>query len=226
MVVSATAFTDNNNGYEQTTDGLWIHTGSMSVGPGFRDPSKKGAAVLSVNGRTDGAGDYGLQVRNRSVTRNNLLVRDDGYVIADSLIVSNVATLPAGSTYSYLGTYRNVVAYYVPAANAWYESTAQVNVTTTGGRLRCEGSGSIVSSTLGAQVYIGLYLDGGLAFDSLTAGTIPGANYSVPFAFTAYVVPGGPGSHRVSIAVYANVANSSGLWSGVYTNLFVTEQRG
>ena len=210
--------TEHRPGSERRSDGLWIHHGSLNIGPPPATPRLPGD--LTVNrGSNRGAVYLGS-------TGNAYLFYDGTkFQLAGGQLQVDAGLVP-GTVISQLGSYRAVAGYTVPAANAWYESNAQVTVTTTGGRIRASASGSIIGPSAGQVVYLGFGTDfagGNPTYDSLTAGHIPAANYTLPFAYTCYSTPAA-GSHRFSICVYSNGAGG-GLWGGVYTNLWIHEEK-
>jgi hypothetical protein len=136
--------------------------------------------------------------------------------------------LPQGSAQALIGQYRAIAGWNVPALAQWYESTAQVNVTCQAGSvIRLEACGTALMDTPatgGAVLYFGFMRDGVLLFDSLQAVQVSNANAISGFSFMAYDSSPLAGLHRYAITCYLS-AGAGGLWSGAYTNLWVTEQR-
>jgi hypothetical protein len=255
VVINPQHFTEVRNGRQQTTDGLWLHRGrlmlkdttsttdiiSLGGSQGFSQFNQS-LFVNAMQPRIWAGGwqDAHLRIDQTAPSEPRIGFHEAGNsalalykqsgterlrVRTNTGADWEVAGAP-GSGQAFLGNFRGLVGvgYYVPAGGAWYESTAQVNATTSGGRIRLEASGGLKSNTAGAVVYIGFGIDGAIALDSQTAGTIPVAGYTLPFGCTGYVQPAA-GPHRFAIFVYANVANNSGLEPGIYTNLWVHEQK-
>ena len=239
MVVSAKHFESLTNGYEQRSDGLFVHRGRTLLGG--VDSTAPGANVanwqLAVRGQTDTATTFGLVAQNRSQTKNTFYVRDDGLVWADNLQVSTTLALPAGS-----------IPTSAIAPNAvhglWFIQAAPVGSTTsstpvampggfgtglsiagyTGGPLLVQGLFQLNYSTANGQPNISLYVD---AADqnvrgSAAAAPAVGSAFSVPFLayFAAFAV----GTH--TLAFYWNTnggtLNSN---SGIYSWVVVQEMR-
>src|SRR5262245_24199947 len=224
-----------DDGRERRSDGLLKHVGLADLGS-IRSMDNltanvaqgAGLELLYVKSTSDGYvqvydrtnqafGDLHIQGKNISMTPVGGSLSLPASCVGTAQIQANAVT-------QLLGTYRQVSNWTVPGPNTWYESPAQVTATTTGGRIRLDASGALTSNTAGAGVYVGVMTDGSVTFDSLTAATIAGVGYAVPFAFTCYCTPLGA-MHRFAIALYSPTATPSGLWGGGYTDLWVTEER-
>src|SRR5215203_3886899 len=250
MAISRSHFDEVTNGYERTTSGLWTHKGNLGVAGGATVSGNISGSAITANGQlltgssppripTGGYADAHLridqpmpgesrigfhEIGNTALalykpagSQNQVRIRgSDGADYA-------VAGAP-GTGQVRLGSYTNNITWSVPAAGAWYETAAQVNTATTGYLIRCEVSGSIISNTAAALVYVGFGVDGSTTHPSMVASAIPNAGWPVPFSFTVYVQPLA-GAHRFSVWVYSNVANASGLSNHAFTSVNVTEQR-
>lgn len=210
-------------GGERRTDGLWVHKGKLSVGA-----AGNGAAGSSLDAprragdinahRGDGTGVYYFG------GRSDKYLYFDGTNFALQGGQLNVSGgLTPGLATTALGNYRALTGYTPPATGQWSESPAQVSATTAGGRIRCDGHGALIGSTVGTAIFVGLMIDGATSLDSLVAGQVPVANYFFPFAFTCYVTPAA-GLRRFAIGLYVN-ALGSGFYNGAYTHLWITEQK-
>jgi len=214
---------------QQETDGSWVHHGKFSAGrPGQGDaPNQPGD--INAN-RGDGTGVYYFGGLDRVGGGGKYLYWDGArfnLVGGQLYIPAGLApgTLPLGTVTAQLGVYRAVAAWYVPAINAWYESNAQVSVTTTGGRIRASACGAVIGGQVGTIVYLGLMTDTSVTFDSLTAAQVTVANAPIPFAYTCYSTPSAA-AHRFAICIYANgSAGSAGFWGGAFTNLWIHEEK-
>ena len=227
MTQSAVAFKDTNNGYEQRSDGLWIHSGSLQVAPGWRSPGgTRLAAVLSANGRTDGATDYGLQVTNQSRTRNNLLVRDDGLVSMDQLAVAQgipTSQIQANAVQQPLGNYQASPTWNTNVQNAWVQTPIAVTVTTAGGLLRCEWTVTLFHSAVNGQWFVGFGWDNGVTFIA-GFGWSSVANLPVTVSGIYYVTLGA-GPHPIAVWVDSLSVGTLNVHTSILQTLWVTEQK-
>ena len=214
MVVSAAHFKDLTNGYERTTDGLWVHRGRFSAGP-------PGAAVgragdINAN-RGDGTGVYYF------AGKGDRYLYYDGAKFVFSPPLGTSAIAP-GSAQQLIGQYFATNGWAAAQATAWLETSVQVSGTfTNAGLVRIEFSTNVQSPGPSlAVIYIGVGIDGGVTFPSLQIAHVP-ASYSVPMSGCIYSSPLS-GSHRISLFMYAGQAGCALVGSG-YSYLAVTEQR-
>ena len=228
MTQSAVAFKDTDNGYEQRSDGLWVHSGSLQVAPGWRSPGgQRLAAVLSANGRTDGATDYGLQITNASRTRNNLLVRDDGLVTVDQLAVNQgipTSAIQPNAVQQQIGSTVVATPWSTVTTSAWVQiAPSRTTFTTAGGLLRIEYVVGLQHSTNLGQWQLGLGWDDvvGLA---MGFGVIPAAGLVLDMSGIFYLTLGA-GPHSVGLFVNNLVAGTLSLYTGHNVHLYVTEQK-
>lgn len=123
----------------------------------------------------------------------------------------------------YLGGYYGLPSWTIPAAGTWYETPVQVTLPTNGKTLHMQLHGSIISNTVNSITSIGLGIDGGLTWGSITAVFEPVVNGPMTFSVTMYQAsPPAAGSHRFSLFLHTNVGSAAFSAYG-YAGLWVTE---
>ena len=223
MVVSAAHFKEVTNGYEQRSDGLYVHLGKMDVGSlrvTNNLPPRSGVGVETLY---DAPGQIGYILaydrdaaayRDLNINARNITLNTIGKV-----------NLPASTAQQNLGSYRQIVGWTITATGAWYESPLQVAATPAGGRVRVEACGSLQSGSSANQIiYMGVGIDGAISLDSLGATQFPVANSLQGFCVVGYITPSAA-PHRIALFLYTDKTGGGGLWSGCYQQMWLHEQK-
>lgn len=234
MVVSASAFTESTDGYQQLSSGLYVNKGQIDAGLLRATGSKDTGGVLWPR---DGAGSgSGLELAHYPKLSSNVQSydRDTSTWLDLNLYGKNIGlnpqggkvSMPAGSAQALLGYYWNPVGWTVPQVNVWTESPVQASFTSSGTYpWRIEWGCTIGNPTKGAVVYVGVGIDGAITFPSLALFHVPEANYLTTVSGTAYLTtPPAAGPHRAGIFIYTGTAGTA-INAGAYATLWVTEQR-
>lgn len=227
MVVSASHFKDVTNGYERTTQGLYVHRGKMQV-------NLNNAPRISNTGYYDGQ----LQIRQDTPSEPRIGFTEQGSSAlalykqqgAETLRVrgSTGTDYPlvgaAGSAQQIIGQYVGTPGWSSSATGAWLTTTISTgSIVCSGVRVRMECTAPLRHSVAGGQAYYGFMQDGVILAN---AGFFhaPGADYVVPISFTYYHYPSA-GSHTYALGVLINSAGT--VTTNPYSNsaLYVTEQR-
>jgi hypothetical protein len=214
VVVSAKHFTDITNGYERTTDGLWVHRGKFSAGPPGSAPYLPGD-INANRGGGQGAYYFGGD--------NSKFLFYDGTQYTLSGGVLN-ATLAPGTAQGLLGQYMQGLNWSTPASASWYETPIQVGpVAMTGHRLRITWSVPVTNTIAGYVAYVGIGYDG-VASWIVGAQSQPVASQLDMFSGTLYHNPVA-GPHRLSVFVLGHGGGTLSISSAAYSLLSVVEER-
>ena len=227
MVVSAKHFTDVTNGYERTTDGLWVHRGKLSVGMPGTAPAQAGD-INASRASPPGAGAYYFGGNSGKYlyydgTNFSLVGGTLNFVPAANTI--NTAALQANAVQQLLASHVAGVSWATPSAGPWHETPIQATGTATVdmGVLRIEASVPISNNTPGALTYIGMGTNGSVAI-GLAVFHQPTANYITTLSGIHYIVGVVPGTYRFAIFVLVSGGVAT-IWNGVESRLYVTAQK-
>ena len=234
MVVNATAFTDTNNGYEQRTDGLWVHKGKADFGTlrannSFPGQMRSGAGVEILYDRPSTTGTIQAYDRDAGAYRDlNIAARNIG------LYPSGTLSLPAGSigtaaiapdaVQQYLGGYASNPAWSTTNTAGWTALPATLAINTSGGLLRIEFTGCFYHSVAYGGWYTGIGWDG-VARAATTTATSAVANATVPSSWTYYASGVAAGAHTITAYAYNLTAGTLTYNQGAQMYLYVTEQK-
>jgi hypothetical protein len=236
VVVSAAHFKEVTNGYEQQTDGLWVHRGKMDVGtlratntlPPLRgagteihyNPSAGVGSVFAYDRDADVYKDLNIAGRNITLsTIGGTLNLPDGSV--------QTADLAAGAATQYLGGYSAGANWTTPAVNTWYETPIQTTVTVSSvyQYIRIEAGAQFYGNTAGAYAHVGIGWNASIQY-SLSTWHCVAVGYQQMANFVHYIGPAGvaPGSVRFAVFMYG-AGGTFTLWNGSASYLYVNEQR-
>lgn len=238
MVLNGTAFQELSLSNEKRTSGLWTHRGRLTVKDQVGTAIDVGGGVytsmrsLLLTPTSPGTGwvDAPLRIDGVAGSSPRIGFHESG-VYAMSLFkkpgTSDLfITGQGGPTDTQrlnarlLGSYNAPNTYAVPQGGAWYETSVQVNFTSTGVPLtsfhfQCPVQSPSAIST----IYIGLGLDGALTWPSVVMATV-NTGWTVPMSGTIFATNQGAGAHRVSLWMYAGTAGCSFIGNA---SLFVVE---
>jgi hypothetical protein len=223
MTQSAVAFKDTFNGYEQRTDGLWVHRGKADFGSlratnTLPPISGQGLEVSHVPGPS-GAGYIVAYDRDIAAYRDLNLV---GKNVTLSTLGGGKLGLPANSVQQLIGNVGSST-WSTTTVTAWVATALTTSVTTGGGMLRVEVCFIGYHSVAGGQWLTGLGWDGVVQV-GMSQTTTPVANYGSTVSWVDYVtLPSG--AHTVTVFAYNYTAGTLGIVAGVASTLFVTEQK-
>lgn len=221
MVLSPSRVADLTNGYERRTDGLWLHHGKFSVGPIGDAPVLAGD--INAN-RGNGTGVYyfgGNSTKYLYYDGTNFSLIGGALAFTPAANSIPTSAIAANAVQQLIGSYQGAPAF--TATTAWGETPIQTTATTGGGLLRIECQTSWFSNTVGSYVWLGLGIDG-----TLTGGN--GCQISFPSAlgnsgFLIFYATPAAGSHRFALFAAASGASQSQISTGIYSYLYVTEQK-
>jgi hypothetical protein len=142
------------------------------------------------------------------------LILPDGSITTPMLAPNAVQEL--------IGSYVALTTFTVTPGNTWLETPAQVSVTLSGARVRCEFTFAAICQTKGQHLAWGIMVDGNAPAVVLGGVDAPENGFASMANGTYYFVPA-PGTHRVSIGL--NGPNNSSIANNVAMTLYLTEQK-
>jgi hypothetical protein len=233
VVVSAAHFKEVTNGYEQQTDGLWVHRGVLNAGT-LRARNliapRSGEGVETQYDQLSHAGHFlaynrdTAQYTDLNISAKNLYLNTFGGTLNLPDGSVQTADLAPGAAQASLGSWIGTPSWSTPGVGINCETPIQVTTgaTTSGATIRVELTTAIANNTVGGFTYVGIGTNGAVQIWNTGFHTVA-VNYVVPLSIV-YYFSGTGGSMKFSMFVHLT-AGVTTFFSGNTSSMFVYEQR-
>lgn len=233
MTLSPSRVADLTNGYEQRTDGLWLHRGKADIGTvrilNYLTPNTGQGLELGHVPGPSGAGYVQAYDRDLSASRDLFITGKN----INLTPVGGALNLPAGSigttaiapnaVQQLIGSYAAVPTFSTTVTGSWIGTPVLANFVSSGGLLRIEWVAAFYHSAAGGGWYLGFGYDG-VASVTIGFGQSAIVNHGVTISGVMYSTPPA-GSHSAQLFVDLVTPGTVVAYPSISAYLYVTEQK-